>query len=74
MKLCEEELRIIKEDLTGTLESYCAGDIIETNAKSLAHLPPNKFEDMDVQDLKWRQLALRKIINEMVKINGAKNS
>jgi hypothetical protein len=70
MKLCIEELKIIKEDLTATLESNCAGDIVETNAKSLAYLSPNKFEDMDVQELKWRQLALRKIIDELVKLNG----
>jgi hypothetical protein len=70
MKLCIEEMEIIKEDLTGALESHCAGDIVETNAKALAYLSPNKFEDIDSQELKWRQLVLRKIIFELVKLNG----
>lgn len=69
MKLCKEELTIIKDFISNTLESYCTS-IESCGAKDLAYMSVDKFNGMDSHDLKWAQLVLRKTIQELVELNG----
>jgi hypothetical protein len=70
MKLCEEELFVIKEVMADKLETHCVPSVVEIGAKTLAYAPLSDFDDIDVQELKWIQIILRKIINKLVEING----
>jgi len=69
MKLCREELSVIKDAVVYSLEPYC--ESVFSNAKELAYLSADNFSEIDTQILKWSQLVLRKVINKMVEINGS---
>ena len=46
------------------------GVVDDISAKNIAYLSPENFEDIDIQELKWTQIVLRKIINKLVELNG----
>ena len=70
MNFCVEELTVIKESMATKLESHCVPSVFEIGAKTLAYAPPSDFDEIDIQELKWIQIALRKIINKLVELNG----
>ena len=71
MNFCEEELKIIKDLMADELDALCRSDVPQVGAKELAHLPLEKFDDQDkVMHIKWCQIILRKVILELVNING----
>jgi hypothetical protein len=71
MKLCREELRIIKDLLADKLDNLCTPTVPHnTGAKELAYLALDNFENESSDNIKWYQIILRKIIAEMVDMNG----
>ena len=70
MKFCEEELTVIKNIMADRLEEHCVPSVLEIGAKTLAYAPISDFDEIDIQELKWIQIILRKIINKLVEING----
>ena len=71
MKFCVEELKVIKDLLSNELDELCRPEVPLTGAKELAYLPLEKFDTNDnVEHIKWCQIILRKIIMELVELNG----
>ena len=71
MKFCREELKIIKDLIADKLDSLCVPTVPHnTGAKELAYLALDKFENESSDNIKWYQIILKKIIVEMVDMNG----